>query len=504
MCREDKTMAIPLSINCLSAKFENEEGPPAQLCEYMNFEPDVDAFGRKDENFAVSRIDAGTGKKVYSRFPAAAGAEPSSPQWTAKSISSYFQKIGSFVRLTPEDEIAIAKKIESAENEMLRALLHSPATLAHIIDLGYRLSARKQASGKILMHIHRRGQPVTLKDKINLFQKTTRQIRKLLAEAKNGREKLAAKGVKPNEKQRLEEKQNRLNQQIFNLLKTWRFEPCVIDDIEEKIREQQSSCGSKEPKLGRLLSQVQISRAMVNVARSELINANLRLVVSIAKRHTQRGLHLIDLIQEGNIGLIRAANRYEYRRGTRFSTCATWWIRQAILRAIYNQSRTIRLPIHIRDRYRKLKKTSDRRQAEQNGSGNIKEIVGSSGMSGDEAERILAITGEPISLDAPFTSGENRHMGEMVEDSEQLDPFEAVVNANLAVQTRKVLALLTPREEKVLRMRFGIGEKKDHTLDEISRNFKITRERIRQIEAQALRKLQRSKYRHSLRSFLTP
>ena len=497
-------MALPLSTNCLSAKRENEESSSVQLCEYTNFEPDVSTFGRKNENVAFSRPDAENGKKVYSHFPAAAGVAPSSSQWTAKSISSYLQKIGSFARLTPKNEIAIAKKMESAENEILRTLLHSPVTIAHLIDLGHRIKTGKQPAGKILMHIHRRGQPVTLKEKIDLFQKTNRRIRKLHTEAKNGREKLAAGGVKPDEKRRLEAKQNRISQQIFSLLKTWRFEPCVIDEIEKMIRKRQTSSEARRPKPRSLLSQVQVSRAMANAARSELINANLRLVVSIAKRYAQRGLHLIDLIQEGNIGLIKAANRYEYRRGTRFSTCATWWIRQAILRAIYNQSRTIRLPIHIRDQYRKLQKTSDRRQAKKNGAGNLEEIVGSSRMSSDEVERILAITGEPISLDAPFNSEENRHMGEMVEDREQLDPFEAAVNVNLAVQTRKVLALLTPREEKVLRMRFGIGEKKDHTLDEISRNFKITRERIRQIEAQALRKLQRSKYRHNLKSFLTP
>jgi RNA polymerase primary sigma factor len=337
-----------------------------------------------------------------------------------------------------------------------------------------------------------------------LFQKTARQIRKLLTKAKNGRDKLVAKGVRPDEKRCVEAEQSRHVQQMFNLLKPWRFEPCVIDDIEKKIRERHTPSGFRQPKLPRLLSQVQVSREMANAARSELINANLRLVVSIAKRHTQRGLHLIDLIQEGNIGLIKAANRYEYRRGTRFSTCATWWIRQAILRAIYNQSRTIRLPIHIRDRYRKLKKTSARMRAKKDESGRSEETLGSSRMPADEVERILAITGEPISLDAPSNSEENRYVGDMIEDSELLNPFESTVNVNLAVQTRKVLALLTPREEKVLRMRFGIGEKRDHTLDEISRDFNITRERIRQIEVQALKKLQRSKYSNSLRSFVTP
>ena len=454
-------MTTPLSTKFSFEKPKNEEGQSAQFCEYTNIEPDVDPFGRKNENFAFSRVDSGNGTKVYSSFPAAAGIEPSKPQWAAKSTSSYFQKIGSFARLKPADEIAIAKKMESAENEILRALLQAPITRAHIIDLGRRIKTGKQAAGKILMHIHRRGEQVSSQDKIDLFLKTTRQLGKLQLAAKTGRENLAARGLTPGKTLCLEKQLKRQGEQMFNLLKIWRFEPCVIEHIEKEIRERQTVSGSRDPALRRMLSQVQVSLTMADAARSELINANLRLVVSIAKRHTQRGLHLIDLIQEGNIGLIKAANRYEYRRGTRFSTCATWWIRQAVLRAIYNQSRTIRLPIHIRDRYGKLKKTSDRMRARKNGNGNI-------------------------------------------EDSELLNPFESAVRLNLAVQTRKVLALLTPREEKVLRMRFGVGEKKDHTLDEISRNFKITRERIRQIEARALRKLQRSKYRHSLKSFIDP
>ena len=406
--------------------------------------------------------------------------------------------------MTPEDEVAIARKMESAENEILQTLLQLPVTIAHVIDLGLTIKSGKRAAGKVLMHIHRRGQPVTLKEKIDLFQKTTRQLSKLLAAEKADIEKLGAGGLKPGEKRRLEANQKRRGQKMFSLLKDWRFEPCVVDDIEKKILEQRASAGDGGAELRCLLSQVRICRSKADAARSELINANLRLVVSIAKKHTRRGLHFIDLIQEGNIGLIKAANRYEYRRGTRFSTCATWWIRQAILRAIYNQSRMIRLPIHIRDQYRKLKKESDRMRLKKNGDSQITETVGSHGMSGDEIERILAITGEPVSLDAPFNAEKNRYGVDLIEDSDRQNPFESTVDVNLAVQTRKILALLTPREEKVLRMRFGIGEKKDHTLDEISRDFKITRERIRQIEAQALKKLQRSKYRHSLESFLTP
>jgi RNA polymerase primary sigma factor len=278
----------------------------------------------------------------------------------------------------------------------------------------------------------------------------------------------------------------------------------MIDEIEKEIRKRQSCSGSSEPLLQRSLAQIEISRAKANRLRSELIKANLRLVISIAKRYRQRGLSLIDLIQEGNIGLIRAVNRYEYRRGTRFSTCAVWWIRQAILRAIYNQSRTIRLPIHVREQYHKLKKISERIPAEKNQIGDIEDISNRSGISGHEVERILAIAGEPTSLNAPSNSEENCCVGDMIEDIELLNPFESTVNLNLAVQIRKVLAQLTPREEKVLRMRFGIGEKKDHTLEEISRDFKITRERIRQIEARALQKLQRSKYGRNLRSFIDP
>jgi RNA polymerase sigma factor (sigma-70 family) len=429
---------------------------------------------------------------------------PSDRQSLVDPVDSYFQKIAPYAQLKAQDEVAIARKIESSENEVLSALLRSPAAVNPILDLGRRIKTGKQAAGKILMHIHRRGEPLSSQDKTDSFLKTIRQLKKLHAVAKTCRAKLAAAGMKSDERQRLEEKLNQQANQMFRLLKTWRFEPCMIDEIEKEIRKRQSCSGSSEPLLQRSLAQIEISRAKANRLRSELIKANLRLVVSIAKRYARRGLSLIDLIQEGNIGLIRAVNRYEYRRGTRFSTCAVWWIRQAILRAVYNQSRTIRLPIHVREQYHKLKKTSERIQLMKNRIGDIEEISGHSGLSGDEVERILAIAGEPISLDALSNSEENRYVGDMIEDLELPDPFESAVNSNLAIQTRKVLALLTPREEKVLRMRFGIGEKKDHTLEEISRDFKVTRERIRQIESRALQKLQRAKSSRNLRVFIDP
>ena len=420
----------------------------------------------------------------------------------SNSVSRYLKKINCFGLLKGEDEVEIAKKIEIGEQEILRAILQSKIALDYIINLSCQIKSGKQTAGKILMHILRRGEPVSSQAKIELFLKTTRRLKKLHAAAKAVREKLAAGGLQPGEKLCLEEKLNRQGDRIFNLLTNWRFEPCVIDDIEKEIRELEASSGSGDPTLGRILAQVEAGRARVNAHRSKLIKANLRLVASIARRYTQRGLSLIDLIQEGNIGLIKAANRFEYRRGTRFSTCATWWIRQAILRAIYNQARTIRLPIHIRDKYRQLQKTTHSIRAGNNGNGHIEKLADPIGMPGDEADRILAIAGEPLSLDAPLNAETTRFLGDVIEDGNLMDPLTFAASRNLAEQTRKVLAVLTPREEKVLRMRFGIGEKTDHTLYEISRKFDLSRERIRQIEARALRKLQQSKYSRDLRTLI--
>ena len=417
-------------------------------------------------------------------------------------VSRYLRQISRYRLLTGGDEVELAKKIENGEQEILRAIQKSAVALEYIINLSYQIKSCKQSAGKILMHILRRGAAVSLQDKVELFLNTTRMLKKLHSVAKNDREKLAAGGLQPGEKLRLEEKLKRQGERIFNVLQNWRFELCVIDDIEKEIRELEASSGSKDQTLPRTLTQVEIGRVKVNAHRAELIKSNLRLVVRMARRYTQRGLSLIDLIQEGNIGLIRAANRYEYRRGTRFSTCATWWIRQAILRAIYNQARTIRLPIHIRDKYRKLQKTTHSLRDGHNGNGHNEELADRIGMPFDEVDRILAIAGEPLSLDAPLNTEATRLLGDAIEDGNVMDPFKFAARRNLVEKMRKVLAVLTPREEKVLRLRFGIGEKTDHTLDEISREFDLTRERIRQIEVRALLKLQHSKCSRNLRVFI--
>jgi len=250
------------------------------------------------------------------------------------------------------------------------------------------------------------------------------------------------------------------------------------------------------------LQKVEKSLEMANKAKSELIQANLRLVVSIAKKYTNRGLMFLDLIQEGNIGLMKAVDKFEYQRGYKFSTYATWWIRQAITRAIADQARTIRIPVHMIETINKLMRTSRYLVQEHGREPTSEEIAEKMEFPLEKVRKVLKIAKEPISLETPIGEEEDSHLGDFIEDKNVLSPGDAVVNFGLAEQTRKVLTTLTPREEKVLRMRFGIGEKADHTLEEVGRDFSVTRERIRQIEAKALRKLRHPSRSRKLKSFV--
>ena len=282
-----------------------------------------------------------------------------------------------------------------------------------------------------------------------------------------------------------------------------------LQNIDSEIRNYTKQLRKAEKESGHLSEDMKESIKRIDrwekkakIAKDELVRSNLRLVVSLAKKYTNRGLQFLDLIQEGNIGLIKAVEKFEYQRGYKFSTYATWWIRQAITRAIADQARTIRIPVHMIETINKLIRTSRYLVQENGREPNPDEIAEKMELPLDKVRKVLKIAKEPISLETPIGEEEDSHLGDFIEDKKILNPMDSVTYENLSAQTQGVLATLTPREEKVLRLRFGIAEKADHTLEEVGKDFDVTRERIRQIEAKALRKLRHPTRNKKLKSFV--